>query len=64
LGTDGFGRSDTRATLRKHFEVDRYHIAYSAIKALVEDGQLASAYTKKAWEKYIGNVQQQDPTFI
>ena len=33
LGTDGFGRSDTRANLRRHFEVDRYYIAHAAIAA-------------------------------
>jgi hypothetical protein len=33
LGTDGFGRSDTRANLRRFFEVDRYYIAHAAIAA-------------------------------
>ncbi len=37
LGTDGFGRSDTREKLRRHFEVDRYTIAYSALQALAEE---------------------------
>ncbi len=37
LGTDGFGRSDTRAALRKFFEVDRTSIAFAAIKALADD---------------------------
>ena len=36
LGTDGFGRSDTREKLRRHFEVDRYAVAYSALQALAE----------------------------
>ena len=36
LGTDGFGRSDTRARLRHFFEVDRYHIAHAALHALHE----------------------------
>ena len=40
LGTDGFGRSDTRAALRRFFEVDRAHIAAAALSALVEDGRL------------------------
>jgi pyruvate dehydrogenase complex dehydrogenase (E1) component len=30
LGTDGYGRSDTRANLRRHFEVDRFHVAHAA----------------------------------
>ncbi len=38
LGTDGFGRSDTRANLRRFFEVDRYHIAHAAIAALAAQG--------------------------
>jgi pyruvate dehydrogenase E1 component len=39
LGTDGFGRSDARAELRDHFEVDAKHIAYAALAALAGDGQ-------------------------
>ena len=38
LGTDGFGRSDTRAALRGFFEVDRTHIAIAALQALAQDG--------------------------
>jgi pyruvate dehydrogenase E1 component len=40
LGTDGFGRSDTRAALRDFFEVDRKHIAIAAMSMLVESGHL------------------------
>jgi len=40
LGTDGFGRSDSRAALRRHFEVDRSYIAVAALKALADDGQV------------------------
>jgi len=40
LGTDGFGRSDTRANLRAFFEVDRYWIAHAAIAALAADGEM------------------------
>jgi pyruvate dehydrogenase E1 component len=39
LGTDGFGRSDTREQLRRHFEVDRTHVVLAALQALVRDGQ-------------------------
>ncbi len=42
LGTDGFGRSDTRASLRRFFEVDRNHIVVAALKALADDGVLAA----------------------
>jgi len=41
LGTDGYGRSDTRAALRRFFEVDRHQIALAALKALADDGVLA-----------------------
>ena len=40
LGTDGFGRSDTRAKLRKHFEVNRDFVVLAALKALADEGQL------------------------
>ncbi len=40
LGTDGFGRSDARAPLRRHFEVDRHFIALAALKALADEGQI------------------------
>ncbi|HVS76270.1 MAG TPA: pyruvate dehydrogenase (acetyl-transferring), homodimeric type [Steroidobacteraceae bacterium] len=40
LGTDGFGRSDSRAALRRHFEVDRHYIAVAALKALADEGKL------------------------
>jgi pyruvate dehydrogenase E1 component len=41
LGTDGFGRSDTRQQLRQHFEVSREHIVIAALKALADQGDLA-----------------------
>ena len=41
LGTDGFGRSDTREKLRRFFEVDRHYIAVAALKALADDGDAA-----------------------
>ena len=52
LGTDGFGRSDTRAQLRKHFEVNRYHVAVTALKALVDEGELEAATVAEAIAKY------------
>ena len=41
LGTDGFGRSDTREALRRFFEVDRTHIVLAALEALSRDGTIA-----------------------
>lgn len=52
LGTDGFGRSDTRQQLRKHFEVNQYYIAYNAIKALVDEGKLDVNAALKARKLY------------
>jgi len=43
LGTDGFGRSDTRENLRKFFEVDRFNIAYAAVYALYRKGQFGQS---------------------
>jgi pyruvate dehydrogenase E1 component len=40
LGTDGFGRSDGRAALRSHFEVDRRYVALAALKALADEGTI------------------------
>jgi pyruvate dehydrogenase E1 component len=48
LGTDGFGRSDSRAALRRHFEVDRNYIAVAALKALADDGQVDPATVARA----------------
>jgi len=48
LGTDGFGRSDGRAALRAHFEVDRRFITLAALKALADDGKLDRKVVKKA----------------
>ncbi|HEV7714870.1 MAG TPA: pyruvate dehydrogenase (acetyl-transferring), homodimeric type, partial [Steroidobacteraceae bacterium] len=48
LGTDGYGRSDSRAQLRKHFEVDRNHIAIAALRALADEGKVDKATLAKA----------------
>ncbi|HTT03327.1 MAG TPA: pyruvate dehydrogenase (acetyl-transferring), homodimeric type [Steroidobacteraceae bacterium] len=48
LGTDGYGRSDGRAALRKHFEVDRGYIALAVLKGLAEEGQIDRAILAKA----------------
>lgn len=52
LGTDGFGRSDTRASLRRFFEVDRVSIAFAAISALVEGGLLTKSIVPKFMERH------------
>ncbi|VTU13111.1 Pyruvate dehydrogenase E1 component [Variovorax sp. SRS16] len=52
LGTDGFGRSDYRRKLRRFFEVDRWHVAVAALKALADDGVIKHAVVAEAIEKY------------
>ena len=52
LGTDGFGRSDTRENLRRFFEVDRYHVTIAALKSLADLGQFDAAKVEVAIAKY------------
>jgi pyruvate dehydrogenase E1 component len=52
LGTDGFGRSDTREKLRRFFEVDRYYVTIAALKALADDGTLSADKVVDAMKKY------------
>jgi pyruvate dehydrogenase E1 component len=52
LGTDGFGRSDTRAALRRFFEVDREHLVLAALDALARHGELDRAVVARAIERY------------
>jgi pyruvate dehydrogenase E1 component len=63
LGTDGFGRSDTRAQLRKHFEVDRYHVVVAALKALADEGEIAAAKVAEAIEKYGIDSEKTNPLY-
>jgi pyruvate dehydrogenase E1 component len=48
LGTDGYGRSDTRAALRDFFEVDARHIAFAALSAMAREGKVDAATVRKA----------------
>ena len=52
LGTDGFGRSDTREQLRSFFEVDRYWITVAALRSLVDEGQIKATQVTEALKKY------------
>jgi pyruvate dehydrogenase E1 component len=52
LGTDGYGRSDTRERLRRHFEVDRHHVAVAALKALADEGAIEAKAVADAIRKY------------
>ena len=51
LGTDGFGRSDGRAALRHHFEVDRRYVVLAALKALADEGSIDRAVLVEAVKK-------------
>jgi pyruvate dehydrogenase E1 component len=61
LGTDGFGRSDTRAALRDFFEVDRRHVAVAALKALADEGTIDRKLVKQAIEKYGLDTERRNP---
>ncbi|MCZ6508758.1 MAG: pyruvate dehydrogenase (acetyl-transferring), homodimeric type [Acidobacteria bacterium] len=52
LGTDGFGRSDTRERLRAFFEVDRYNVVLAALKALADESTVPAKIAAQALEKY------------
>ncbi len=64
LGTDGFGRSDTRAKLRQHFEVDRYYVAVVALKLLAEEGTLPAAKVLEAIKKYGIDADKPNPVTV
>jgi pyruvate dehydrogenase E1 component len=61
LGTDGFGRSDGRAALREHFEVDRRFIVLAALKALVDEGKIDKATLTQAIAKLGIDPGKADP---
>ncbi|MHC4815301.1 MAG: pyruvate dehydrogenase (acetyl-transferring), homodimeric type [Planctomycetota bacterium] len=61
LGTDGFGRSDTREALRRHFEVDAAQIVYAALHALAEQGELEREVLPRALRQLEIDPEQVDP---
>lgn len=64
LGTDGFGRSDTREQLRHFFEVNRYYIAVAAMKALADSGEIDTKLVAAAIKKYKINPNKPDPVKV
>ncbi|MCC7633103.1 pyruvate dehydrogenase (acetyl-transferring), homodimeric type [Stenotrophomonas rhizophila] len=64
LGTDGFGRSDTREALRTFFEVDRHFIVLAALKALADDGRIERSRLQVAIDLYGINVDKLDPAAV
>jgi pyruvate dehydrogenase E1 component len=63
LGTDGYGRSDTRAKLRSHFEVDRHYIVVAALKALADDGLIALSVVTKAIKAFGIDTEKANPLY-
>jgi pyruvate dehydrogenase E1 component len=61
LGTDGFGRSDTRPALRDFFEVDRRHVALAALDALAREGTVQRAVLGQALQRYEINPERISP---
>ena len=59
LGTDGFGRSDTRKNLRNFFEVDKEHIVAYGLSVLAKEQLIASKYASEAIKKY--NIDPKKP---
>ena len=63
LGTDGFGRSDFRSELRKHFEVNRHYIVVAALRALADEGTVPLATVAQAIAKYGIDAEKINPLY-
>ncbi|HBK4608959.1 pyruvate dehydrogenase (acetyl-transferring), homodimeric type [Serratia marcescens] len=64
LGTDGFGRSDTREALREFFEVNRHFIALAALKLLADEGRIARSEVNRAMALYGITPDKPDPAAV
>jgi len=64
LGTDGYGRSDSRAKLREFFEVNRYFVTVAALKSLAEEGAVSAEVVKQAIEKYGIDANKPNPVTL
>ncbi len=64
LGTDGFGRSDTRVKLRQFFEVNRYYVALATLKALADEGSVPPEKVVEAIKKYSIDVEKPYPATV
>ena len=64
LGTDGFGRSDTRGKLRDFFEVDRHWVALAALKALADQGEIKATVVAAAIKKYGIDPNKPNPAMV
>lgn len=64
LGTDGYGRSDTRSQLRKHFEVNRHFIVVATLKALADEGKLEKSVVTEALNTFGINPDKPNPLSV
>jgi pyruvate dehydrogenase E1 component len=64
LGTDGFGRSDTREALRRFFEIDRHYVVVAALKELADRGEIEPQRVQEAIERYGLDAEAPMPTTI
>ena len=64
LGTDGFGRSDTREKLRQFFEVDRYYVTIATLQALAEDGKISTEIVTRAIKKFGIDPDKPNPVTV
>ena len=64
LGTDGYGRSETRENLRHFFEVDRYYIVLTSIRALALDGKMKMSKADEVMKKYNINPEKPSPITV
>ena len=64
LGTDGYGRSDSRAALRRFFEVDRHYVAVAALRELADAGEVELSEVARAIEMYDIDPEAPMPTRV
>jgi pyruvate dehydrogenase E1 component len=64
LGTDGYGRSDSRSALRRFFEVDRHHVVVAALKSLSDQGAVPPERVQEAIERYEIDPESPMPTTV
>jgi len=63
LGTDGFGRSDSREKLREFFEVNRYFVVVASLFALMKEGKVEAKTVKEAMKKFGISPDKLDPLY-
>jgi pyruvate dehydrogenase E1 component len=64
LGTDGYGRSDSRAELRRFFEVDRHYVTVAALKALADDGKIDVQTVSDAMQAFGIDPEKSNPVSV